>query len=291
MGIVNRTPDSFYDGGRYLDDEAARRLVVRLVDEGADIVDIGAESSRPSAPPVPAGEQIARLCGLIDFAVTRAPVVSVDTTRPEVAAWALRRGASMINSVSLAPAAALGSLCSSHHARLVLTHCRGSMADMEGFSVYAVDGYQDVVVDVSREWQQAASLALRAGLAPGSLVFDPGLGFTKNGEQSLELCARLAEFVPLGHDILVGTSRKSYLASAVAHELGGAEPPPADWLGASLTAAVECVSRGATIVRVHEVAATRQALAYRAALDERSHTAPSVGGGPSRPARIGGYGA
>ncbi|MBW2529721.1 MAG: dihydropteroate synthase [Deltaproteobacteria bacterium] len=288
MGIVNRTPDSFYDGGRYLAEDSGERAVVRLVEEGADIVDLGAESTRPGSPPVSAAEQLDRLGGLVAFAAQRAPMVSVDTTLPEVAEQALRQGADMINSVSLAPAAELGALCAAHQARLVLTHCRGSMADMSGFSVYADEGYVDVVGEVKREWSEAAQAAVDAGLPAESIVFDPGLGFTKNAVQSLELCARLAEFRALGHDILVGTSRKSYIARVVAKELGSPEPAPAERLGGSIAAAVACAAAGADILRVHDVAATRQALAYRAALaaaapfptgDEATAHGGSPGGG------------
>jgi dihydropteroate synthase len=288
MAIVNRTPDSFYDGGYFVDDDAARRQVQRLVEEGADIVDIGAESTRPSAAPVAAADQIARLGALVDFAVAQGVVVSVDTTLPEVAAHGLQHGARMVNSVSLAPAAELGALCAAHRARLVLTHCRGAMSDMTGFSEYTDQGYRDVVDEVRREWQAAADAAIGAGLPPDRLLFDPGLGFTKNARQSLELCARLSEFLSLGHAIVVGTSRKSYIAQVVAAELGSTEPAPADRLGGSIIAAVECVARGASIVRVHDVAATRQALAYRAAL---AACPPSVArdvGVGSRQARVGG---
>lgn len=268
MGIVNRTPDSFYDGGAYVDDRAARCCVLRLVEEGADIIDIGAESTRPTAPPVGASDQIARIGNLVDYAVAQGVTTSVDTTSPEVAAWALEHGATIINSVSLAAAGELGALAARRGARLVLTHCRGSMTAMGGFSVYSDTGYDDVVADVAREWLQAAADALAAGLTPDHLFFDPGLGFTKNARQSLELCARLGEFRALGHPILVGTSRKSYIAASVAAELGTPEPPPADRLGGSIAAALDCAARGADVLRVHDVAATRQALAYQAALAE-----------------------
>lgn len=267
MGVLNRTPDSFYDGGKYVAADAARVRLLELRDEGADVVDVGAESSRPGAPPVAAAEQIRRLGDLVEFGAGADVVVSVDTTSPEVAEYALGRGARMINSVSMAPAGELGSLCAAHGARLVLTHCRGAMTDMAGFSVYADAEYEDVVSDVRREWLDAARAALDAGLSPDDLVFDPGLGFTKNARQSLELCWRLAEFSSLGHDILVGTSHKSYVARTVAHQLDTGEPPPSARLGGSIVAAVECAARGATMLRVHEVFETRQALAYRAALD------------------------
>jgi dihydropteroate synthase len=266
LGILNRTPDSFFDGGLYVDEQAARARVLQLVSEGADIVDLGAESTRPGAARVSSAEQIARLGELVEFTVAQGVAASVDTTSPEVAAYALGRGASMVNTVALGRAAELGAVAARFGARLVLTHCRGPMSEMSGFSVYAAGGYDDVVADVAREWRIEADRALAQGLAADRLVFDPGLGFTKNAAQSLELCARLGEFRALGHPILVGPSRKSYLAQAAAAVLGGEAAPPHDRLGSSIAAAVLCVQQGASMVRVHDVRATRQALAYAAAL-------------------------
>jgi dihydropteroate synthase len=279
MGIVNRTPDSFYDGGAYLDDRAAEARVLSLRAEGADLVDLGAESTRPGAPRVEACAQIERLGGLLAFAVAHGVVVSVDTTEPAVAEWALRGGASMINSVSLDTAAELGALASRFGAELVLTHCRGSMTQMAGFSAYADDAYDDVVREVADEWRQAAARALGHGLAARALYLDPGLGFTKNAAQSLELCARIAELHALGHPILVGTSRKSFIAQAAATELGGAPPAPAERLGGSIAAVLWCATAGVSIVRVHDVAATRQALALGRALS--TAFAPAHGRGPT----------
>src|SRR5690606_33677696 len=191
MGIVNRTPDSFSDGGLYLDDRAARVRVDELVRDGADIVDIGAESTRPGAKPVSDREQIERIGDLIRYASEKARVASIDTTSPRVAAHACAEGARMINSVSLEPAAELAEVARDAGADLVLTHCRGAMKDMAGFGGYPEDGYRDLVEEVLEEWQTAANRALCTGLARERLVFDPGLGFAKTARQSLELCARL----------------------------------------------------------------------------------------------------
>ena len=292
MGILNRTPDSFFDGGRYVDEQAARARVLQLVSEGADIVDLGAESTRPGAPPVSPAEQVARLAGLVEFAAAHGVCVSIDTTSPEVAAYGLEHGACMVNTVALERAAELGAVAAEHGAELVLTHCRGSMSTMGGFSAYDPTGYHDVVEDVAREWQQAAALAIAQGLAADRLVFDPGLGFTKNARQSLELCARLGEFRALGHPILVGPSRKSYVAHAVAATLGEPVAEPADRLGGSIAAALLCVERGADIVRVHDVAVTRQALAYAAALAAPpTGAAGDAGGGIAELGERGGAGA
>lgn len=279
MGIVNRTPDSFYDGGAYPDDRAAEAHVRALVAEGADIVDLGAESTRPGAPRIEAAVQIERIGALLERSVALGASVSVDTTDPTVAQWALRGGARMLNSVSLEAASELGDLAAEHGAELVLMHCRGAMTDMAGFSSYPDDAYDDVVADVAREWQQAAAQALRHGLPRERLLLDPGLGFTKNAAQSLTLCARLGELRSLGHPIVVGPSRKSFIAHVCAAALGEPAARPADRLGGSLMAAVWCARAGASVLRVHDVAATRQALALAEQLDG------AVGASP-RPAAL-----
>jgi dihydropteroate synthase len=281
MGIVNRTPDSFFDGGAYMDDTAARARVEQLVLEGADIVDVGAESSRPNAPIVSAAEQIRRLGNIVELACDAGVVVSIDTTSAEVAEHAARQGARMINSIALTPAAELARIAKQHDASLVLTHCRASSNEMADFSVYADDAYDDVVAQVASEWLEAAARAQETGLAADRIIFDPGLGFTKNAEQSLTLAARLTELKRrvAPHRVLVGASRKSYVANAVARELGGEPPPPGDRLGGSIAAAIDCAARGADILRVHDVAVVRQALAYAAAAAAAADV-PAEGGPP-----------
>ncbi len=266
MGIVNRTPDSFFDGGSFMGDKAARARVQQLVADGADIIDVGGESTRPGAAAVPAEEQLNRLGNIIELVVSEGARASVDTTLPEVAQRALDSGATLINSVSLEPAAELGALAARCGAELVLTHCRGQMAAMRGFSNYSDDGYHDVVEQVAAEWKEAAQRALDAGLDADALLFDPGLGFTKNASQSLQLCARLAELKALvGHRLLVGPSRKSYIAHTVATD-GATPPPPEQRLGGSIAAALDCAGNGADILRVHDVAEICQALKYMHAL-------------------------
>lgn len=270
MGVMNRTPDSFSDGGRFLDDGAAVSAIERLCAEGADILDIGAESTRPGSAPVPEGEQIARLGGIVREAAARGVIVSVDTTLPGVAEQALRDGATVVNSVSLEPAAELGALCARFGAALVLMHSRGAMAAMPGFSLYDDAAYTDVVADVAREWSAAADRALAAGLPRDELLFDPGFGFAKNARHSIELCGRLGELCALGYPVLVGPSRKSFLARTAA-TLGNAPAaplaPPEDRLGGTVAAVLACVARGASVVRVHDVAAVRQALSVNDAIE------------------------
>lgn len=264
MGVLNRTPDSFSDGGHFLGEAEARARIDTLCREGADLVDVGAESTRPGASAVSDDEQIARLGGATEHVVRCGALASIDTTSPVVAAHALARGASVVNSVSLEPAAELGALAARHGAALVLMHCRGSMTSMRGFSVYEEDAYGDVVADVAAELTAAAERAIEAGLPRESIVVDPGLGFAKNARQSLELVARLAELVALGYPVLVGPSRKSFLVSG---SPVGARPPPEDRLAPTLAAAIACVSRGAAILRVHDVRAVREALALAAAIE------------------------
>ncbi len=266
MGILNRTPDSFSDGGRFLDDDAALAQVDAMIAEGAEVIDLGAESTRPGAEPVAASEQIARLGDLVRVVAQRGTLVSIDTTSPEVAAWALADGATIVNSIALEPAAALGALAAKHGAALVLMHSRGPMSAMKGFSVYADEAYGDVVADVAREWLAAADRALAAGLPRESLLLDPGLGFAKNARQSLELCARLDELCALGFPVLVGPSRKSFVARAAMEGREGPLPPPEARLGGTIAATIACVERGARVVRAHDIAPVKQALAVAAAL-------------------------
>lgn len=265
MGVVNVTPDSFSDGGQYVDQFAARRRIEQCISQGAVIIDLGAESTRPGAAQVSASEQLARLGDLIAFTVAQGATASIDTTSPEVATRALEQGAGIINSVSLETASELGRIAARHGAELVLTHCRGAMSDMGGFSQYSDRAYDDIVDDVVREWSAAAATAQEAGLAAEAIIFDPGLGFAKNARQSLELCVRLDELKKaLGHRVLVGTSRKSYIAKTVA-ETSEAVPGPQDRLGGTIAATLDCVRRGADIVRVHDVAEVSQALRYLSA--------------------------
>jgi dihydropteroate synthase len=275
MGILNRTPDSFSDGGRFVDEAAARARIDALVREGADLVDVGAESTRPGAPPVADDVQIARIGRTIEEVVERGVLASIDTTSPTVAAWALERGAAVVNSVSLEPAAELGALAARHGAALVLMHCRGSMTAMPGFSVYDEGAYRDVVAEVARELGAAAERAIAAGLPREDVVLDPGLGFAKNARQSLELVARLGELVALGYPVLAGPSRKSFLVAPLPE---AERPPPDERLGGTIAASLACAARGAAVLRVHDVRAVREALAVAEAVERAgARPAPRTG--------------
>jgi dihydropteroate synthase len=231
-----------------------------LVEDGADIVDIGAESTRPGARAVSAAEQIERVGQLISLLVAQDIACSIDTTLPEVAEHALKQGACMVNSVDLGPARELAELARSFEAELCLMHSRGSMTQMAGFSSTPRDAYSDVVEDVWREWREACDRAARTGLDPELIYLDPGLGFHKNAAHSLTLCVRLEELVKRGHPLLVGPSRKSFLVA-------GFRPcEPAERLGATVAACLLLADKGASVLRVHDVAQVAQALAFREAV-------------------------
>lgn len=253
MGTVNVTPDSFYDGGRYLGAEAAARHVDDLIKQGADIVDIGGESTRPRADPVPAGEQIARIEPVVQHAVSRGALVSIDTTEPEVAEHMLGLGAHIINDTSCLADDELAEVTARHDAALILMHSRGPMSRMPGFSNYPDNAYGDVIGDVLSEWSAARDRALAAGVPRRDILLDPGLGFAKNARHSYELLTRLSELATAGARIVVGPSRKSFIAQA--------EPaPPEARLGGTIAACLLAVQRGASILRVHDVHDVRQAL-------------------------------
>ena len=198
-----------------------------------------------------------------------------------------------MNSVSLEPAAELGALACRFGASLVLMHARGSMTSMPGFSKVADDAYDDVVADVAREWSRAATRALDAGLPRARLYLDPGLGFQKNARHSLELCARLDELSSLGFPVLVGPSRKSFLAHVTAKEAAPLASPE-DRFGATVASVLACVARGASAVRVHDVLGVHQALRFADALTRCSTKQRDVEGaaltphGPRRASARGG---
>jgi dihydropteroate synthase len=255
MGVCNVTPDSFSDGGRYLEADAARARVDELLAQGADLVDIGGESTRPGAAAVPAREQLGRVLEVVRYAADRGACVTVDTTSPEVAAACLDAGACAVNDVSCLRDPSLAGVAAASGAALVLMHARGTQDQMRGFSQYPDDGYGDVVDDVRREWLAASERATAAGLPREGLVMDPGLGFAKNARQSLELLRRLDELVrSLPVPVAVGASRKSFLTAV------DAGAPPGARLGASIAAALSAARDGAAILRVHDVQATRQAI-------------------------------
>jgi dihydropteroate synthase len=274
VGVCNVTPDSFSDGGKHFSYEAACAHVDELFAEGADAVDIGAESTRPGAIPVSADAQLERLLEVVKYAATRG-CVSVDTASADVASVCLAAGAVAVNDVSCLSDPRLATVAGQRGAVLILMHARGPQSAMRGFSQYPDDGYGDVVLDVLREWGQAADLAVSHGLPPSALVMDPGLGFAKSAKQSMALLARVGELVrALPVPVMLGASRKSFL------RLVDADAAPADRLGASVAAAVRAARGGAQLVRVHDVRATRQAIDLAALTSPRSRLGrPETEGG------------
>jgi dihydropteroate synthase len=262
MAVLNATPDSFYDGGRYTGQMAVER-VRELADTGAFVVDIGGESTRPGATAVSSKEQLERIEAAVKAAVslTRQGAgiwVSVDTTDPRVAEAVLAWGVEVINDVSCLADPDLARVVAKGNATLLLMHARGPMSQMRGFSEYAEDGYGDVVEDVLREWSIARDTAVSSGLSRNDILFDPGIGFAKNARQSREVLRRLGEFSALETGIVVGPSRKSFLDVAELRV-------PERRLGATIAACLYAAEHGAMMVRVHDVEIVHQALlAYRA---------------------------
>jgi dihydropteroate synthase len=260
MGVCNVTPDSFSDGGRFLDRESARAHVLALVAEGADIVDIGGESTRPGAKPVPAKEQLDRVLDLVRFAAEHT-CVSIDTTSPQVAAACLDAGAHVVNDVSLLADPDLARVTAGSGAALILSHARAPQETMGvgGFGKWPLSAYDDIVRDVLADWERAAAQALAVGLPREALVMDPGLGFSKASRHSFELLRRASELVTAMRDagdvpVLFGASRKSFLTLVDRGADAG------ERTGASLVAALHAARSGVRIVRVHDVRATRQAI-------------------------------
>jgi dihydropteroate synthase len=251
MGIVNVTPDSFADGGRYLDPAAAVRHARALVGEGADMLDVGAESTRPGSPGVPAGEERARLLPVLERLLDGPPCpVSVDTSKPDVAEAALALGAHMVNDVTaLAGGPELARVCAAHGAALAVMHMQGTPRTMQ-----ADPRYDDLLGEVRAGLETAVRTAEAAGVAPDSICVDPGIGFGKTVGHNLTLLKRLDAFRSLGKPILVGPSRKSFIGALLD------ESPPAERLEGTLAACVMAVAAGAHIVRVHDVAAVRRAV-------------------------------
>jgi len=249
MGVINVTPDSFSDGGRYLQFERALEHARRLAAEGADILDIGAESTRPGASEVDAEVEIARVIPLVRALRGEGKLISVDTSKARVIEAALAAGADIINDVrSLALPGALDAVRGSD-CGVVLMHMQGTPQTMQ-----ADPRYDDVVAEVATYLRERADALVAAGVARPRIALDPGFGFGKRGVHNRRLLAGLGRIAALGQPVLVGLSRKASLG-----EMTGR--PVDERMAASVTAAVLAVQGGARIVRVHDVAATRDALA------------------------------
>jgi dihydropteroate synthase len=244
MGILNVTPDSFSDGGQYLDPGAAEARALAMVEEGAQILDIGGESTRPGAVTVPVDEELRRVLPVVQrLAGKTAAAISVDTRKAAVARACLEAGAAIVNDVSgLTFDPELGRVVARAQATLVLMHMRGSPGTMQ-----QVPYYEDVVADTMRFLRRQVRAAMEAGISPDQLWIDPGFGFGKTVAHNLEILRRLREYTSIGAPILVGTSRKSTLG----HVLGGV--PESERLEGTAATVAVAIAHGAAIVRVHDV--------------------------------------
>ena len=251
MGVLNVTPDSFSDGGQFVEPTIAIEHARRLAAEGADIIDIGGESTRPygGMRPVTAVEERARLESILPAAAMIGVPVSIDTMKASVAAWALEAGASIVNDVwGLQHDPDMARVVAEHGAPIIIMHNRES-----------ADPAIDIINDVSEFFSRSLEIAWSAGIAHDRIVLDPGIGFGKTPEQSLACIARLHEWRGFDAPLLVGASRKRFIASIVPSE-------PMDRLGGSLAAHLLAAENGAAIIRVHDVAPTLQAFAVAAAI-------------------------
>lgn len=264
MGVLNCTPDSFSDGGQFLDERRAVEHAERMLARGADLIDVGAESTRPGAERVPADEQIARLGSIVKVLARAGATVSIDTTSTAVAERALDDGAQLVNTVEPERAAELAVLARSRDASLAIMHSRGAMRAMPGYSKASERAYADVVVEVCEVLASARDRALQAGLGRDDILLDPGLGFHKSARHSLALCVRLEQLVALGQPVLVGPSRKSFLGVLTTPETE-TQPAPHERLGGTIAACLLCAAKGAAMLRVHDPYEVRQALAFQAA--------------------------
>jgi dihydropteroate synthase len=251
MGILNVTPDSFSDGGRFLDPAHARAQAERMVADGADILDIGAESTRPygGAMAVSLADEMARLTPVLADVIARGKPVSIDTLKARVAAWALEMGAAIVNDVwGLQRDPDMARVVAEYGAPVIIMHNRD-----------AADPTIDIMADIARFFDHSLDIAGRAGIKREQILLDPGIGFGKTPEQNIAVIAKLDALAHFGLPLLVGLSRKRFIASIVPSE-------PDRRLGGSIAANLLAVDKGAAIVRVHDVAETVQALRVAAAI-------------------------
>ncbi|MER0245230.1 dihydropteroate synthase [Streptomyces sp. HSW2009] len=272
MGVVNVTPDSFSDGGQWFDTEQAVKHGLDLVASGADLVDVGGESTRPGAARVDEAEELRRVVPVVRELAAAGVVVSVDTMRATVAEQAVRAGAALVNDVSGGGAdPAMVPMVAAAGVPFVVMHWRGQSIDMNNRAVYA-----DVVGEVVAELTESLERAVAGGVEPDRIVLDPGLGFAKNADHDLELVAHLARLRGLGRPLLVAASRKRFLGRVLAG--GAGSPPPARERDAA-TAAVSALAarEGAWAVRVHEVRASADAVRVAQAIEHAGRAAADRG--------------
>ncbi len=256
MGILNVTPDSFSDGGQYLTAEAAVARAEVMAEEGADLIDVGGESTRPGAAPVPLEEELRRVVPIVEILAQRLPQtpLSVDTTKAEVARQCLDAGASLINDVSaLQFDTKMVDVVRKHQIPVVLMHMQGDPRTMQKHPVY-----KDVIQDIQAFFKERLAWAVKNGLKPEQILLDPGIGFGKTVEHNLEILRNLKSFLALGHPLVLGTSRKSFIGKVLGSE--DKPLPPEDRLEGTLATHLWAAQQGVHILRVHDVKQTRRAL-------------------------------
>lgn len=259
MGVVNATPDSFSDGGACPDAAAAISHALKLAEAGADILDVGGESTRPGAAPVPASEEMRRVLPVVVALVNQGLVVSVDTRKPEVMSAAIEAGAAMINDVAALQSPGALDMVARSDVAVCLMHMQGEPGTMQQAPAYA-----DVVGEVVGFLEERVAACEAAGMARERLLVDPGFGFGKTLAHNLDLLRQLGRIVDLGVPVLAGLSRKSMLGALTGRDVWNRE-------FAGVAAHLAAIARGARVVRVHEVAAMRDALAIWNALEETGH--------------------
>ncbi len=252
MGILNVTPDSFSDGGLFFEPEVAIERGHQMMEQGADIIDVGGESTRPGAKPVFVEEELKRVLPVILALAKLGVTISIDTTKPEIANAAISAGARIVNDVSGLRDPAMIEVCVETGCTVCIMHMQGKPATMQSNPLYG-----DVVRDVKEYLLHAATVAEKAGVAKDQIWIDPGIGFGKTVENNCEILKRLDEFVRLGYPVLVGASRKSFLGKILGSK---SNPLPADQrLEATLAAQVIAQLKGARILRVHDVLPAKRA--------------------------------
>ncbi|ALA58201.1 dihydropteroate synthase [Nitrospira moscoviensis] len=262
MGIVNVTPDSFYDGGRYADPGAAVAHAVALVEQGADILDIGAESTRPGAAPISEQEEIDRLIPVVSAAARRVRLpISVDTTKARVAELAIAAGASIINDVSaLRFDPGMAGVIARSDAAVVLMHMQGTPRTMQ-----QAPHYSDVVGEIREFFRERMQVAEQAGISESRIVLDPGIGFGKLLVHNLDILAHLSSFAMLNRPLLIGVSRKGFIGQLV-------DRPAAEREWGTAAAVALAVDRGVQILRVHDVAMMADVVKVACAMRRRAAT-------------------
>jgi dihydropteroate synthase len=254
MGVVNVTPDSFSDGGEWLDADSAIAHGLRLIEEGAHILDVGGESTRPGAEPVTEAEELRRVLPVIEGLACAGARLSIDTSKAAVAAAALDSGATMVNDVTaLRGDPAMAALVAERGCDVCLMHMLGEPRTMQRHPVY-----EDVVAEVKAFLAERFAFAVEHGIAAERVWLDPGIGFGKTIDHNLELLQRLDEVVALGRPLVVGTSRKSFLGTITGRD-------PRQRVAGTIATNVLALARGATVFRVHDVAEARDALTVAAA--------------------------